>query len=357
MEQSQKEYCTDIQVIIRERVFSSLDELLNELNLINHPRAARCCSFAMFIDCIFLNLEIACWEFNHCIFERTKFEKCYLDGTGFLWSTFKNCRFVESSLRRGSVPLLGWSTPGGGQTRLLEVTMKYVIFSRCDMTEAYIRSSELEQVEFQACVMSGCDFLNCRLRGLFIDQCVLNATRFQNTYFWLCDISNSSVNKETQFNLSEDHTTDDFYKIYNQVYKLYKAQGLDDISIEYLFLSKEFERLSSTTWSHKLWLWILQYSCGYGERPVRVVITSVVLIIVFAIIHGFNGLNFPGVVKSFSFEYVTKCLYYSSVTFTTLGDGEVTVDALGMLLNSFEAAFGMLLTAIGTASFYKKLTN
>jgi len=357
MKQIQQEDHSDVQFTFRERVFSNLDELLNELNLANLPRAARGCGFTLFIDCTFLNLDISCWVFSNCIFERTKFEKCYLDGAEFFQSELKDCRFVECSLRRGLVPLLGWTTPGGGQARLLGLRMNSVIFSRCDLTEAYIKASELNQVEFQDCVMSGCDFLNCRLRGVFVHRCVLNATRFLNTYFWLCDISNSSVSEETQFDLSEDHTKDEAYNAYNQVYKLFKGQGLDDISIEYLFLAKQFERLSSTKWHHKLWLRILQFSCGYGEKPDRVVITSVALIIVFAIIQGVNGLNFLGAEKGFGFTYVTKCLYYSSVTFATLGDGEVSVDALGMFLNSLEAAFGMLLTAIGTASFYKKLTN
>lgn len=91
MEQEQKEYGVNIQVTFQERIFSNLDELLNELNLANLPRAARGCGFTLFIDCTFLNLDISCWVFSNCIFERTKFEKCYLDGAGFFQSAFKDC--------------------------------------------------------------------------------------------------------------------------------------------------------------------------------------------------------------------------------------------------------------------------
>ena len=50
-----------------------------------------------------------------------------------------------------------------------------------------------------------------------------------------------------------------------------------------------------------------------------------------------------------AFEVVEPALYFSTVTFTTLGFGDITLSSRWRLLSSFEAANGMILFGVSTA--------
>jgi len=49
------------------------------------------------------------------------------------------------------------------------------------------------------------------------------------------------------------------------------------------------------------------------------------------------------------FESMERALYFSTVTFTTLGYGDITLDERWQLLSSFEAANGIILFGVSTA--------
>ena len=50
-----------------------------------------------------------------------------------------------------------------------------------------------------------------------------------------------------------------------------------------------------------------------------------------------------------AFEIMERALYFSTVTFTTLGYGDITLLARWRLLSSFEAANGIILFGVSTA--------
>ncbi len=49
------------------------------------------------------------------------------------------------------------------------------------------------------------------------------------------------------------------------------------------------------------------------------------------------------------FESLERALYFSTVTFTTLGYGDITLDERWQLLSAFEAANGIILFGVSTA--------
>lgn len=50
-----------------------------------------------------------------------------------------------------------------------------------------------------------------------------------------------------------------------------------------------------------------------------------------------------------TFEFLERALYFSTVTFTTLGYGDITLPPRWQLLSSFEAANGVMLFGVSTA--------
>jgi hypothetical protein len=87
---------------------------------------------------------------------------------------------------------------------------------------------------------------------------------------------------------------------------------------------------------------IFSYSCslvfGYGEKPFRVIITSVITIVIYAFIYSYFD-----IIKESDFH---TSLYFSIVTFTTLGYGDLLPKKQFRLLTGTEALTGIVLTGL-----------
>ncbi|MFT5690873.1 MAG: voltage-gated potassium channel Kch [Oceanicoccus sp.] len=105
--------------------------------------------------------------------------------------------------------------------------------------------------------------------------------------------------------------------------------------------------------------------CGYGESPGNVVIFSLALIFVCACMYFVLGLNFENQIlvldthKTF-FENgrnFLMSLYFSTVTFTTLGYGDVTPVGGARAVAALEAFAGGFTLALFVVVFVKKMTR
>jgi len=106
--------------------------------------------------------------------------------------------------------------------------------------------------------------------------------------------------------------------------------------------------------------------CGYGERPGNVVIFSLILIVVCACIYSSLGLYFEG--QLLQLDLINKSLldnlkgflvslYFSVVTFTTLGYGDVTPAGGSRPVAAIEAFSGGFTMALFVVVFVKKMTR
>ncbi|WP_429223157.1 ion channel, partial [Aeromonas veronii] len=88
-------------------------------------------------------------------------------------------------------------------------------------------------------------------------------------------------------------------------------------------------------------------------------------IFICSIFYFFCGLNFAGNYLIYrpeaSFEenaiFLLECLYYSVVTFTTLGYGDFTPVGLSRIFAAFEAFTGSFTLALFVVVFVKKMTR
>ncbi|GGI70428.1 ion channel [Shewanella gelidii] len=105
--------------------------------------------------------------------------------------------------------------------------------------------------------------------------------------------------------------------------------------------------------------------CGYGEAPLRVIVFSALFILICAILYLFTGLKFDGTVHVFSAQHdlatnvslFFNCIYYSVVTFTTLGYGDFTPIGLSRAIAAMEAFTGSFTIALFVVVFVKKMTR
>lgn len=170
-----------------------------------------------------------------------------------------------------------------------------------------------------------------------------------------------------------------FESTYRTFKKVYADQGDDKKAIEYFLLEKEMERqrIRQHIFTYQRWglfkenkkeeiinnikhstfslakfisLWINNFYWGYGRKPFRVVRNSVAIIILFALIYFFNQsyMNHPVNEVGMSFS---DSLYYSTVTFTTLGYGDFSPLSYLRVVAAIEAFFGGISLGFLVAGF------
>ena len=107
---------------------------------------------------------------------------------------------------------------------------------------------------------------------------------------------------------------------------------------------------------NRLWLEFYRLLAGYGERPERTLLSSLLTILSFAIFYFFSGcLKYPQDIHTVFEEFVCS-IYFSFVTFTTLGLGDIhPVNNLGRMLVCVEAVIGAFLIALFVVVFARKM--
>ena len=106
-------------------------------------------------------------------------------------------------------------------------------------------------------------------------------------------------------------------------------------------IRKKYKKKTTKSLSKKI-VWILIYSA----------IFLLSLNFIEAIIWGFTYYLLPGITE---FESIEKAIYFSLVTFTTLGYGDITINSANRMLAGFEAMNGVLLLGWTTAMMFSLL--
>jgi hypothetical protein len=95
---------------------------------------------------------------------------------------------------------------------------------------------------------------------------------------------------------------------------------------------------------------------GFDRRTVKLLVYTALFLLTLnfieAIIWGFTYYLLPGITE---FETLEKAIYFSLVTFTTLGYGEITISSSSRILSGFEAMNGVLLLGWTTAMMFSVL--
>ena len=134
------------------------------------------------------------------------------------------------------------------------------------------------------------------------------------------------------------------------------------------------EERFSLNWFKSFGHSLLKYTCGYGEKPGLVVRNSFLIILLGAVLFFFCGVarvstelpseENPYIIdyswESLNFSYTTfkdfgYCLYYSVVTFTTLGYGDIHPRGYSHIIASAEALTGAFFMALFVVVFARKM--
>ena len=155
-------------------------------------------------------------------------------------------------------------------------------------------------------------------------------------------------------------------EIYRDLRKHAEQEGIFTLSGYFIQKELTMRRLQLPKYSVKRMISkMVDVFCGYGEAPLRIIGLSMAIIFVCAILYAFTGLSYQNTVQAVNAEQALEhnlslfasSLYYSVVTFTTLGYGDFTPVGISRAIAAIEAFTGSFTIALFVVVFVKKMTR
>jgi hypothetical protein len=228
-----------------------------------------------------------------------------------------------------------------------------VDFSGSSLMKANLSFSNLHCANLEGCNLLGVDISKCRLENIKWGD------------FNYQEIKAKEAFKEGEVALAIDHCQE-AEEIYRNIRKNCEKQGLFETAGYFFHREMVVRRYQMPMGSFERFVSkMVDVFCGYGEKPLRVVLFSMALILFCAVsyyflgISGANGMVGLNLSHSFSENLLAfgNCLYYSVVTFTTLGYGDYTPVGGSKVMAALEAFTGSFTMALFVVVFVKKMTR
>ncbi|MBL7069064.1 MAG: pentapeptide repeat-containing protein [Candidatus Omnitrophica bacterium] len=229
--------------------------------------------------------------------------------------------------------------------------------SGCDLTGADLSGADLTKAD-----LSGARLWHADLSGAKLVEANLSAADFWqarlcDARLWRADISKSLSLSKKSFQCKEKRFFTN-YRVYEDGYvaaeetyrnlkRYFISEGRYDDASWASFKEKTMEKIRlRKAWDMKyIPMAIMGLLCGYGERPQRIILSSSFIIIAYAAIFFLLKSITASASNAFSFNF-GDYIYYSVVTFTTLGYGDIipktsTIFRLIAVSEAFLGAFLM----------------
>jgi Ion channel/Pentapeptide repeats (8 copies) len=245
----------------------------------------------------------------------------------------KNCDFYRSKLMHA---------------HLFNIDLSGSSLMKADLSHANLHRANLEYCNLLGVILSGARLENIHWgEKLYQEYCAEDARKKGDTSTMIDNIEQAE-------------------EIYRSLRLETEKQGLFEVSGNFFRKEMIMRRLQLPLFSLKRFMSVIvDWFCGYGEKPINVVSFSLVFIFLSAMIYFCIGINqgSESLRLSFQANFLTNlynffsCLYFSVVTFTTLGYGELTPMGLTRAMAAMEAFVGSFTMALFVVVFVKKMTR
>jgi len=242
-----------------------------------------------------------------------------------------------------------------------------------DLYRANLRGAHLFNAIFIRASLMKADLSDANIHCAHLEECDLLGVKLNETKIEHIKIGRFLPQEKEAKRLEEQgkhEQAKDFYEqaeeIYRNLRKTSEHQGLFTLSGPYLRKELTMRRFQEKYFSiNRISSKVVDLFCGYGEDPLRVILFSWGLIFFSAFFYYFLGLSFGGEFQVFSVDqslaenvnFFFECLYYSVVTFTTLGYGDFIPVGFSRIIAAMEAFTGSFTIALFVVVFVKKMTH
>ncbi|RCU52831.1 MULTISPECIES: pentapeptide repeat-containing protein [Corallincola] len=242
-----------------------------------------------------------------------------------------------------------------------------------DLYRASLRGAHLFSIDLSNSSLMKADLSGANLHCANLKQCNLLGTKLKGTRLDNVNIGKQLLQEKRGHKLwkagHKQEAFDNFQQaeeVYRDLHKAADSQGLFEMAGYCLHKELTMRRYQMPKPSLKRAISKgIDLFCGYGERPFNVVLFAMLFILVCAVAYFLLGITHQGQLLMFTPETLgmedvnsaLACLYFSVVTFTTLGYGDIAPVGLSRFIAAFEAFTGSFTIALFVVVFVKKMTR
>ncbi|WP_096084907.1 ion channel [Agaribacterium haliotis] len=237
---------------------------------------------------------------------------------------------------------------------------------RCQLDRAHLfqldlSSSSLMKANVSHSNLNRANLSHCNLLGVMLDGAKLDNVQWHDSVYQEQLALRAKPGSDEQQDFFEQAE-----EIYRNLRRTMESQGLFENAGYFFKREMVVRRYQLPRFSLKrIYSKIVDLFCGYGEEPMRVVAFSLVIIFSFALLYFCAGVNdgdtlikiSPSAGLRHNLEQFLHMLYFSVVTFTTLGYGDLSPVGITRAFAAIEAFIGSFTLALFVVVFVKKMTR
>jgi hypothetical protein len=234
------------------------------------------------------------------------------------------------------------------KAHLFHANLSHSSLMKADLREANLHFTNLENVNLLGAKLDGAKIENIRWGKLLLQE----------------QHAKEALRKGDRAKAADYYEQAE--EICRHIRKVAENQGLFETAGTFFYKEMVMRRKQQPRLSfNRIMSKLVDVFCGYGERPIRVISLSVLLILVCGFLFSLLGINYAGNELRLSFSHsllenisvLGSSLYFSVVTFTTLGYGDIVPLGFSRLLAAAEAFTGSFTLALFVVVFVKKMTR
>lgn len=238
-------------------------------------------------------------------------------------------------------------------------------FYRADLRGAHLFRLDLSNSSLMKANLKGANLHSVNLSNTNLLGTILDKTRLEGV------IWGDKVLQENQAEQCKD--PDQKSALFNEAEEIYRnlrtildRQGHSHTAGYFFRREMIMKRYQMPLYSFKRFSSkLIDLFSGYGEHPAKVILFSATIVFLFTFLYAILGVLSNGAIvqlstsQSFGTNALTllECLYFSVVTFTTLGYGDITPFHITRLVAASEAFLGAFTMAVFVVMVVKKTTR
>ena len=249
---------------------------------------------------------------------------------------------------------------------LAAANLKQVNFTGASLNKTNLASADLDGAHLLKCDLSGARLWSAMISNTNLAESNLEKADFlkasiSNTKFWHINLDNAKF--LTRHNFVGKKPIDEngplsASEAYRNLKQYFIANGRYDDSSWASFKERQLERkhffkIRKISYLPSLLMALL---CGYGEKPYRVILSSLVIILFYSAVYSMLAVLKP--IASIGAFTVWDYLYFSIVTFTTVGFGDLTPKMIPLfqMITGSEALIGVFMMGLFIFTLARKYT-